>query len=580
MPQVPLLSPEASPSPQGTPSVNLPVPVEAFGGAVGAALSHLGETVSGAGDKIWQRAVELQNLKNETEVDKADAAYMEKAGILHADFSAKQGTDAQQAFPQYIKDLQAAREGIKGGLSNPMSQKMFDRTSLSTYGRTVFNGAGHAATQAKVANIDATTQRLKTTIDQAGTTDDPAQFEGLRKKALALNDVLHNQKGLPDSAADSARVINSSLDTNKVIYQAKVDPIKAAEDLASLRKNKRITDEDYQTADRFITSQRRAIGSANIANEVYAQGSGEDGKPELSEDAMVELGKKAAADAAPDDPILAQHVENAIHTKYTRSKQSARQFTWDNKQQISLAMQNGATSVQELLADPKTASAYHSLDPKEQNAIPGILNRFIKARDYADNQRSMTTLKGLSQNDVLQFLDTDPTDPKWKLSQSQVRTVMGWSNELRKNQNQDPQVNRAMSWLRGSIGSQLQALSIYHRNAKDPNDYDNFTGALSEALGAWQTSHGKPAESKDVTETIAPQLLKTHQTQGMFWGAFGAGTSDPLFKDVLSSDHYKKFADEHAKSRTDSGQPAPTEAETQRLYYRGLAKTLYKSGSP
>ncbi len=570
MPTVPLLTPDASPSEGGTPSLGLAVPVDAFGGAVGHALSGVGEAVTGASDKIWARAVELQDLQNKTEVDKADSAYMEKAGILHANFSALQGSDAQQAFPKYIQDLKDARANLRGTLSNPMTQKMFDSTSLSTMGRTIFNGAGHAAEATKNAAIDAVTQRLKTTIDQASNTDDPAQVEALRNKAAGLNWQLHQLRGTPDSADDTEHVINSSLDSNVIIRTAKTDPF-AAKTMLDAKKSG-LTKEDYDKADNFITSQRRAVGSANTANEIWTAGQGDDSKPEMSEDAMVEMGKKKAAEDAPDDPIYAQHVEAAIHTKYTREKQSERQFTWDNKQEIATSIQNGATSVQEILTDPKAAAAYHNLTPKEQNAVPSQINRYVAAKDYADNQRSMTTLNGLAKNDVLKFLDTDPTDPSLKLSQPQIRTVQNMQAELKKNQNQDPQVNRAMGQLRGAIGSQLQALGIYHRDAKNPDDYDHFTGALSESISAWQSAHGKPPEPKDITDTIAPQLLKQHQEPGMLWGT---NTSDPMYKDVLSTDKFKTFADEHAKSRIDAGQPAPTQQETERLYYRGLAQTLY-----
>ncbi len=572
MPTVPGLVPEVSPSSGGTPTVSLAAPVEAFGGAVGHALSGLGEHVNAASDKIWARAVELQNLKNESEVDRADAAYMQKAGLLHADFSAKQGLEAQQAFPKYMKDLQNTREQIAGTMSNPMTQKMFDKTSLSTMGRTIFNGAGHAATQTRIAAIDGVTQRLNTTLDVAANSDDPAQVEAAKRTAMGLNYKLHQLKGTPESAEDGEHIINSSLDANTIIHQAKIDPFAAKAELDA--KAKTLTKDDYNRADNFITSQRRAVGAANTANEIWTDNRGDEKRPELTETEMVALGKERAQKDAPDDPIYAQHVEAAIHSKYTREKQALRQTTWDNKQEIALAMQNGASTVQELLADPKAAAAYHSLDPKEQNSIPGQLNRYVKARDYADNQRAMTTLDGLRKNDVLQFLDQDPTDPKWKLSQPQIRTVNGWRDELRKNQNQDPQVNRAMSELRGAMASQLQALGIYHRDAKNPDDYDHFTGALSESISAWQASHGKPPEPKDITETIGPQLMKRHQVPGMLWGT---NPSDPFYKDELSTDRFKKFAEEHKKDRVDRGESEPTQQETERLYYRGLAQTLYGS---
>lgn len=571
MPTVPGLVPDVAPSSGGTPGVSVNVTADAFGGDVGRALSGLGTGMEGFGDKIWAQAVDLQKLRNQSEVDKADADYMEKTGIIHAKFDALQGVDAQNAFPQYIKDLKDLRDNTKSTLSNPTSQKMFDTISLSTMGRTIFNGAGHAATQTKAAAIDAVGSRLKTTIDTAAASDDPQQVDDARGKAQALNIQLHQLKGTPDSIADSQHIINSSLDSNVIINAAKKDPFTAADMLEEKRGT--LTKDDYDSADKFITSQRRAVGSANTANEIWASGQGDDKKPQLSEDQMVAEGRARAAKDAPDDPIYAQHVESAIRTKYAHEKQAERQFTWDNKQQISVAMQNGADSVQKILADPKSAAAYHSLSPTQQNAVPGEINRYVRARDYADNQRSMTTLNGLAKNDVLQFLDTDVTAPEWKLSQPQIRTAQNMQAELKKNQNQDPQVNRAMGELRGAIGSQLQALGIYHRDAKNPDDYDHFTGALSESLSAWQSAHGKPAQPKDITDTIAPQLLKQHQVPGTFWGT---NTSNPLYKDVLGTDKYKAFAEDHAKDRADKGEPEPTQQETERLYYRGLAQTLYK----
>jgi len=132
MPTVPGLTPDQVPSPQGTPEVSVSTPIEAFGGAVAHAISGLGGAVEQSSDKIWQRATEFQDLQNRAEVDKADAAYMEKAGLLHAQFSARQGQDAVQAFPKYIQDLKDERERIGGTLTNQMTQKMYDSQTLST----------------------------------------------------------------------------------------------------------------------------------------------------------------------------------------------------------------------------------------------------------------------------------------------------------------------------------------------------------------------------------------------------------------------------------------------------------------
>src|SRR6266446_3115149 len=109
MPQVPGLTPTAQPGAYA-PEVNLPVPVDAFGGAVGHALEGLGGQVEQASDRIWQRAVEMQGLQNETEAKEADAKYMMQSGIMHADFINKEGLNAgPAALQKHIQELQNLR---------------------------------------------------------------------------------------------------------------------------------------------------------------------------------------------------------------------------------------------------------------------------------------------------------------------------------------------------------------------------------------------------------------------------------------------------------------------------------------
>src|SRR6266850_2070753 len=54
----------------------------ASGFDVAQAVQGLGKTVAGAGDEIFNRAIALQNLNNETEASEADAKYMIEAGRI------------------------------------------------------------------------------------------------------------------------------------------------------------------------------------------------------------------------------------------------------------------------------------------------------------------------------------------------------------------------------------------------------------------------------------------------------------------------------------------------------------------
>src|SRR5258708_5871976 len=141
MAQVPGLTPSAQPGALA-PEVNLPVPVDAFGGAIGHALEGLGSQIEQSSDRIWSRAVEMQGLKNETDAKEADAKYMMQSGIMHADFINKEGQNAgPEALQKHIQDLQDLRVNIRGSLSNPAAQRMYDGSSLVFMGLNIFNAA-------------------------------------------------------------------------------------------------------------------------------------------------------------------------------------------------------------------------------------------------------------------------------------------------------------------------------------------------------------------------------------------------------------------------------------------------------
>src|SRR5712664_2564623 len=143
MPTVPGLVPDQTPSMGGTPDIALAVPVDAFGGAVGHALSGLGHDIEGASDKIWAQAMHMKGLQNETEAKEGDATLMTESSKLHAAFNAKEGMNASPAaLEAHIKELQDLRVKIRNGLSNPEAQRMYDGSSLSFIGRTIFNAAG------------------------------------------------------------------------------------------------------------------------------------------------------------------------------------------------------------------------------------------------------------------------------------------------------------------------------------------------------------------------------------------------------------------------------------------------------
>src|ERR1700757_59367 len=181
MPQVPGLTPTVQPA-GAAPEINLPVPVDAFGGAVAHALEGFGGQIERSSDQIWQRAMDLQNLNNETSAKEADAKYMIESGKLHADFINKEGLNAgPEALAAHIQQLQDMRTSIRQGL-NPMAARMYDASSLSFMGRNIFNAAGHSGQQMKVSANNAADARIERASDTIGDNPtDPVTYQRMKR---------------------------------------------------------------------------------------------------------------------------------------------------------------------------------------------------------------------------------------------------------------------------------------------------------------------------------------------------------------------------------------------------------------
>src|SRR5262245_42415774 len=148
----------------GTPKVSVNAPVDAFGGAIAEALGGLGKTIEHSGHELFQRAVALQDMENETEARNADADYMIKASEMRANFLTKQGTDANpQAMNSHIRELNQLRMDIRGKLSNDDSRRKFDANALGFMGRTIISAAEHSAKMVKDSYVKSAAANLEIT---------------------------------------------------------------------------------------------------------------------------------------------------------------------------------------------------------------------------------------------------------------------------------------------------------------------------------------------------------------------------------------------------------------------------------
>lgn len=271
MPQVPYTgSPSVGPEFSPTPRYEANVSPDMFGANIGNALQTLGKTADNVGNEIFARGQAMQDLYNHSEAQQADATYMQKAGELHANYSSLQGKDAVDAYPKYIQDLSDARKDIGAGLSNSMSQKLYDAGSLSTMGRTVFNGAGHAATQNKAYALSASGARIDAISDRTLST--PADDDAFQDGLSDAEDEVRAQgqlKGLAPEAIDEAVAQNtSSLWSQRIKGMVRVQPFTAGKMLDQAVKDGDVQGEDIAKLTNIVQQARNTVGARQVSNTV------------------------------------------------------------------------------------------------------------------------------------------------------------------------------------------------------------------------------------------------------------------------------------------------------------------------
>jgi len=557
--------PTVGPSQQGIAGPRVDAPLAAFGGATGAAMSTLGKTIEGAGNELFTRAIAIQQLNNETEAREADAQYMIKAGELHANYNALQGKDRVDAFPKYSQDLQSLRTNIRNGLSNPMAQKLYDASSLSTMGRSIFNGAGAAAAANKEWTINTTKAQLD--IDAKTIEDDPSEGNFQAKLGRIQNSArsLAAQQGLGVNSPQEQDLVmkaTSKAWSQRIIGLSRTAPFEAAK---MLDDNKtQFTSDDYLKVDQTVRAQGRAVGAARIADAAYS--------PNKTLAEMEGEVKAAAEKQSPDDPLLAQHAITNLRTRYNQDHYASRQEALSARDDaFDMIRKFKPQNLQQFLAIPGADGLYQRMNDTQKNALPGQISRYVGSVDRYDNEKEFTRLHGMATSDDpdarAEFLNTDVTQSK--LSQPQIDRLQTIQNRMKTNTEGDPRVNRAVTWLRGAMGAQLEALGVYKRTESNKEDYDHFIGALQSGLDVWNEQHKSPPTYKDVVETIGPQILR-QRTEPGFFSIYGYGMSSqkPFFTQTVP----EEFA---ARARAVAGNPNLPDEQIYKLWTRMQYRQLY-----
>ena len=583
MPTVPYQKfPTAEPTSPGE-QVQVNAPGAAFGENIGAALQHLGTTTDQVGNELFTRAIALQDLANETEARNKVIDFTTQAAQRQSDFDSLQGVDAKNALPAHLKAIGDLRNDMRGTLASPMAQKYFDQEASSFQNRITFSSAAHAGEQFKSyvvgtaqAQIDNTTKAYV----------DPFSESERDAKNATIEDGSHTiaqAKGWSEPERQAYVLAQQSKNRlGQIEQQALQNPIKAYDTLQSAIKNGEI---DQASGDRALDSiyvHNRAIGTQNQASAIFdpkASLADMDAKAhEVSQDKSITLG----------DPMFEKDLRTAIRSKAIYDKSITTDQNHTNTTTLYDAIHSDKYhTTQELLADPEVGAAIKALPSKMQDSIPEMLKQHWDKHDADKQSDTFTQLYGLRQSNPSAFMDVNLYDKGLPLAAGDRGVLIGMRKEIQKNQDANPQVQRAISWMAKLHGQELSDLGVRFApsRSEDPQsdrvkNYNMYIGNLAQAVDSFQQINGHPPSPQEFEEKIAKPLLQQHSTSEGTWFHGLMGNRDiPEFEKTIPEDVMNEAKDALQKEglKNDYGADyQPSESDIRMYIVRKQWDEFYK----
>jgi hypothetical protein len=566
--------PTADPSTANTPGVQVNAPADAFGAGIATAIGGLGKQLERSSDELFQRAVAVQELRNDAEAREADTQYMIAAGKLHAEYNALQQNDAVKAAPKYFKDLDDVRVQIRDGLSNDRVKKLYDGSSRSTMGRSIFNGANHAAEAAKKYFIGSA--KANDALIAKAAEDNPGDEVGFRdlvsrrvKSAKEVAGALGIDEGNPQEELMVKEAV-SDMWYSKIKGIAKKDPVKAQEVFDANKTN--LLRPHQESLENYVTSQFHSIYSANIAEKVYDP-SGVKPLKQMQDDA-----RKLSEEQRPGDQVLANRAVSTLNTLYNQRRSATKDEAQRNTSTVEgfIIDNPNILTEQQLRAVPGMSERIEQMPERERGKIQATINHYRQAATFKSNKQTFNELKALSSVDPARFLDLDLTEYK-DLDRDDYNKLTVIRKERMDKVGEDPRVPRAMRMIRSAHGATLQALHIDRWTERYQADYYKYMGALQQALDVWQQDKKKPPSDDEIVKIIAPQLIEQQVTSpDTFFGrkeilGVPLTKTEVFFKQTVPD----KFAKELTADLVSKGEKPPRPDQIQRAYMRAQLIELY-----
>jgi hypothetical protein len=527
-------------------------------------------------DKIFTRAIAMQELQNETIARNADAKASKEMGFLHADFQTKLGLNAgPQALEKYTKDLTDVYQRNRAALPNDDARRRYDANALSVLNRSIFNGAGHSGEQVKQAYAQGALGQISSIADnvyQSSLTTSKGEPINLDKSLAQARKAAGDYadiKGMTPNARNEfvAKQVSTVL-SHMIAGTARNRPQEAS-DLYD-KYGSMLHGDDALRVDNTVQERTRAVQSRIEVDKILtpAWSAGPDEKVPSEKELRQQV--DAMADKLhPDDPLFKDAARNYFRSRFNALTAEQKNLEFNNRQTVEGALlgnfSNGQIpqTVDDLTAIPQVQQAWGQLNPSTQRRYKNVLAEMVAKGQKVDPYASLQARQeyiGQAQNNPQAFLDSEFITDK-RLNISDMKYIANLKNQVFKAGGADPKVTHALQVLRPDLDN-----AGITRSA-DPALYDRLTGVMHDWMGDYIAEHKKAPKDQEILEA-GRRLIQQQATPGNIFGNWWPNVTRPI-EETPSQEDLDRIRDD-ALSRD------PTYRPTDEELIRAIAKNRLK----
>lgn len=501
--------PTATPQRPETPRISIHVPEVRFSDAIGQAMAaqgrgfdslstatraaahsydQLGNTFDKVGQEMWNRAVGLQQLENETKVNQATVEYGSYEAQQKMEINSLAGEAANSTvLAAKQKEWEAKRQELRTKLP-PTSQGAFDSQSIHILGGMVNHAAAHFSTETKRAalgsNEAANALDIKRAIDSDSPEDVKVATDNIKKR---FDDTIGPVKGWTKPEYEVAmKEVEQAILSPKLIKQAETNPELALKMLDENRGS--FIDQKVYDHTRNTILDTQRMNTARIVGDA-AQGNDPDAT--LAE---VEAKAQKLAEERTDDIKTIEMAKTAARSKHAIANQDRREVkakAWNTAQMATNGYGNPEGKIPKSYEDyiangEEYKNAFQKLDEAQKNQLRHIWAKSAKG-DFPETEATLgryMELYGMHHTDPARFRDLIlgmeeiPWARRIQLFEMQQKLIKeGIKLEG------DPKTGHALNVLKNS-GEMPKDMTPSHRK------YNVFVGTYREGLIAKEKELG------------------------------------------------------------------------------------------